>query len=207
AVRIVCFLLFLILGIGYIMLYAKKIKKDPSKSLMYDIDKKRDINSSQLQKAHLTKQHILILTIFGMILISIVVGVSSLGWYIKEISGLFLLMGILIGIIARMNANKIAESFTQGCKDMMEGALAVGFAYSIVVIFTESNVLDTIIYGLSSTVENLPSTFAALGMYGVQGLINYIVASGSGQAALTMPILTPLSDLVDVSRQTAVLAF
>lgn len=206
-VRIICFLLFLALGIGYIMLYAKKIKKDPAKSLMYEADRKRDFDDGQKQKVVLTKQHILILVTFALVLVSIVAGVSSFGWYIKEMSGLFLLMGILVGFIARMKANEIAESFTQGCKDMMEGALAVGFAYSIVVIFTESHVLDTVIYGLSSVVEHLPSTFAALGMYGVQSAINYIVASGSGQAALTMPIMAPLADLVDVSRQTAVLAF
>ncbi|WP_286230057.1 YfcC family protein [Neobacillus mesonae] len=206
-VRIICFLLFLALGIGYLMFYAKKIQKNPSKSLMYEFDKKRDLHTGQHEKVRLTKQHIFILITFGLVLVAIVVGVSSLGWYIKEMSGLFLLMGILVGIIAKMRPNQIAESFTQGCKDMMEGALCVGFAYSIVVIFTESHVLDTVIYGLSGAVEHLPSTFAALGMYGIQSAINYIVASGSGQAALTMPIMAPLSDLVDVSRQTAVLAF
>ncbi|MFJ8238083.1 YfcC family protein [Ureibacillus sp. NPDC094379] len=206
-VRIICFILFLAVSVGYLMIYARRIQKNPTKSLMYEIDSKRALDLEQTPKSSLTKKHILILSVFGLVLVSIVVGVSSLGWYIKEISGLFLLMGVVVGIIAKMNVNQMAESFTQGCRDMMEGALAVGFAYSIVVIFTESNVLDTIIYGLSGMVEHLPSTFAALGMYGVQSSINYIITSGSGQAALTMPIMAPISDLVGVSRQTAVLAF
>ena len=90
---------------------------------------------------------------------------------------------------------------------MVLGALVVGFAYGIQAVLSEGNIIDTILYSMSNAVSILPASLTAIGMFIVQALINFIVPSGSGQAALTMPIMVPLSDLVGVARQTAVLAF
>src|SRR5699024_10791429 len=94
-----------------------------------------------------------------------------------------------------------------GCEVMVMGALIVGFAYGILVILQESNTIDSILYTVSNLVAGLPTSFSAIGMFITQILLNFIVPSGSGQAAISMPIMAPLGDLVGVSRQTAVLAF
>src|SRR5699024_7931134 len=103
--------------------------------------------------------------------------------------------------------NEIAEKFVEGCKDIVLAAISVGFAYGILVVLQDSFTIDTILYTISNWVSQLPTSFSAIGMYAVQAVMNFLVPSGSGQAALTMPIMTPLSDLTGVSRQTAVFAF
>src|SRR5699024_2327699 len=127
--------------------------------------------------------------------------------YVNEIAALFVIMGVIAGIIAKMSPNQIAESFIKGCETLVVGALVVGLAYGILVILEDSKTIDTILNFASTLVGNLPGYLSAMGMYITQSALNFIVPSGSGQAALTMPIMTPLSDLVGVSRQTAVLAF
>jgi len=116
-------------------------------------------------------------------------------------------MGITVGFISKMRVNQIAESFIRGCEEMVMGALIVGFAYAILIVLQDSNTIDTILYGITNLVAGLPTSLSALGMYLTQSVLNFIVPSGSGQAALSMPIMAPLGDLVGVNRQTAVLAF
>lgn len=204
--RIVFWVIFLAISIAYVMWYANKIRKDPTQSIMYEEDKERRVKKPVNQDTMTTQQGviigILILTIFGLAF-----GVIQYDWYIKEIAGLFLLMGIVMGFIARMSLNDIAESFVKGCELLVLGALVVGFAYGILVVLEDGQIMDTILHTLASAVSGLPSSLTAMGMYVAQSLLNFIVPSGSGQAALTMPIMTPLADLVGVSRQTAVLAF
>jgi uncharacterized ion transporter superfamily protein YfcC len=205
--RMICWVLLLALSIGYVMHYAHKIKKNPSKSLVYGRPSAMDVKETVYETPELTRQHVLILAVFILGLAAIIAGVSTSGWYLKEMAGVFFLLGLIAGLIARMSPNTIARTFTQGCKDMTEGALAVGFAYTIVVIIQQAHVIDTIIHFLSSHVQGLSSTGATLGMYGIQSSLNFLVTSGSGQAALTMPIMAPLADIAGVNRQVAVLAF
>ncbi|WP_067728893.1 YfcC family protein [Oceanobacillus damuensis] len=207
-VRIICWLILLIVSGTYITLYARKIQKNPEKSLVYDEDHNKKVKENkEVIETRLTGKHILILICLAATFISLPIGIINYGWYFKEITGLFLLMGVVVGMISRMNVNQVASSFTDGCKNLMEGALAVGFAYTIVVILQNSNLIDTIVYGLTNLAGQFPSSFAAFGMFLGQFLLNLPVNSGSGQAALSMPIMTPIADLVGVSRQTAVLAF
>ncbi|MFI8481869.1 YfcC family protein [Pseudomonas sp. NPDC078700] len=204
--RMFCWLLFVALSAGYVMFYAQRVKRDPSRSVIADLAvPEQDIAQSDLAK--LEPRHLGILAAFGVALAVIIIGVSSWGWYLKEMAGIFLILGIASGIIARMPANDIALTFSDGCKDMVDGALAVGMAFTIVVIVQQSMTIDTIIHSLVSVVGDSSSNLAALGMYASQSLMNFVVTSGSGQAALTMPIMTPLADLAGVDRQVAVLAF
>lgn len=207
ATRIVFWVIFVGVSITYVMLYARKIKKDPTKSIMYEEDKKRNVEHPQGNQEAITTRQIVILGILILTIIVLAFGVMEFGWYIKEIAGLFFLMGIVMGIVAKMPVNEIAESFVKGCEVLVLGALVVGFAYAILVVLQDGKIMDTILNGLASVVSGLPSSFSAIGMYISQALLNFIVPSGSGQAALSMPIMTPLADLVGVSRQTAVLAF
>lgn len=205
--RLVFWFIFVGISIAYVMLYARKIKKDPTKSITYEEDKKRRAEVTQQERQQLTKRQIAILCILLLTIITLSFGVVKYGWYMTEIAGLFLLMGIVMGIVAKMRVNEIAENFVKGTQVIVLGALVVGFAYGILTVLQNGMIIDTILFTLANLVSDLPSSWTAMGMYIVQCLINYIVPSGSGQAALTMPIMAPLSDLVGVDRQTAVLAF
>lgn len=204
--RLIVFSVMVVITITYLILYCLKIKKNPEKSLMYEIDKKRDIQIDLVNTAFTAKHKIILLVVLGTFAL-LVFGVLKYGWYIQEISGLFFGMAIVVGIISRRGLNQLAEDFLEGCSVLAYGALVVGLARGILVIFTDSNVIDTIIWGMANAIQGLPSMITSLGIYVVQIIISAIVPSGSGMAALTMPVLSPLADLVGVTRQTTVLAY
>lgn len=205
--RIIFWAIFLSVSIAYVMLYARKVKKDATKSVLYGEELNDSMKINPEDQQPLTMRQGVILAVLFLTIVSLAIGVIQFGWYITEIAGLFLLMGIVMGFLAKMHVNDIAEAFIEGCKVLVMGALVVGFAYGILIVLQNGNIIDTILYSLASSVSGLPSGLTAIGMYIAQCLLNFIVPSGSGQAALTMPIMTPLADLVGVNRQTAVLAF
>ncbi|QEM83736.1 YfcC family protein [Halomonas binhaiensis] len=207
--RILCWVILVSLSAGYVMLYARRVQANPLRSYVHDIvhDTATADADDAPAIAELNRRHLWILAAFAISLAVVIYGSSTLGWYLKEMAGMFFLLGIVTGILGGMKVNDIARAFSNGCKDMMEGALAVGLAYTIVVIVQESQTIDTIIHFLSDIVSGASSTLASLGMFAAQSLMNFIVTSGSGQAALTMPVMVPLADLADVNRQVAVLAF
>jgi uncharacterized ion transporter superfamily protein YfcC len=130
---------------------------------------------------------------------------------VKPDTALFFLpypeFGIASGFIAGWGPGKIATAFLEGAKDIVFGALVVGLSRGILVIMKDAKIIDTVIYAMARPLSALPRWLAAEGMLVVQTLINFFIPSGSGQAATTMPIMAPLSDLLGISRQTAVLAF
>jgi uncharacterized ion transporter superfamily protein YfcC len=127
--------------------------------------------------------------------------------YIAEISGLFLAMSILTGVIGRLTSKEFIESFLSGAKDMLTAALVVACSRGILVIATDGKIVDTILSSLTGLVHQAHPIVSAYMMLGVQFMLHFLVPSGSGQAALSMPIMTPLSDLLGITRQTAVLIF
>jgi uncharacterized ion transporter superfamily protein YfcC len=124
-----------------------------------------------------------------------------------ETSALFLAMGILAGRFGRLKANQTAEAFIAGAKDLMLAALIVGFSRGILVIARDGKIIDTILASLCGFTASAHPVVSAYLMLAAQTCINFFVPSGSGQAALTMPIMAPLSDLLGITRQTAVLIF
>lgn len=204
--RIIVFAVMVSITIIFLILYCMRIKKNPEKSLMYEIDKKREINLD-LSNTVFTATHKAILLVVLATFALLVFGVLKYGWYIQEISGLFFGMAIVVGIISRRGINQIAEDFLEGCAMLAYGALVVGLARGILVIFTDANVIDTIIWGMANAIQGLPSVITSIGIYIAQIIISAIVPSGSGMAALTMPVLSPLADIVGVTRQTTVLAY
>jgi uncharacterized ion transporter superfamily protein YfcC len=140
-------------------------------------------------------------------LAAVIVGAMSWGWGIFELSGLFVAIAILAGLLGGLGANQTADRLVEGAAAIASGALVVGLARGVLVIFEAASVTDTILYGMASAVRNLPADISIAGIYGIQVLLNFLVPSGSGQAALSIPILAPLGDLVGVSRQTSVLAY
>lgn len=193
-----------------ILRYAKKIKEDPSKSLMYNVNKD-DVRSEEalkeLDSVEFTKTH-KILGVFLLFTFAVIIfGVFKFKWYLDEIAAVFLLFGILTGIIARLQASVISDYFLAGAKGVLAGALIIGMARGILVILEESHVVDTIVFYASSVLEGLPKVLAANGMLAFQWLLNLVIPSASAQAATTMPIMIPLSDILDINRQVAVTAF
>ncbi len=196
-------------SIVFLMIYAAKIKKNPELSPMYEIDneKREELLEASKVEVKFTTAHKVILASIGVCLIAIVIGVLQFGFWIPEIAAVFLITGLFCGIVGRLKADDMASAFIEGAKDMMGAAIIIGFARGIVIIAENAQIIDTILYGLSSLIGKLPSVLAAIVMLPVQMFINFFVISGSGQAALTMPILAPLGDLLDISRQTTVLIF
>ncbi len=148
-----------------------------------------------------------VLAVLLAALAAVVVGAMSWGWGIFELSGLFVGVAILAGLLGGLGANGTAERFVEGAASIAGGALVVGLARGVLVIFEASSVTDTILNAMASAVQNLPADISIAGIYGIQVMLNFLVPSGSGQAALSIPILAPLADLVGVTRQTTVLAY
>ncbi|MFV0517270.1 MAG: YfcC family protein [Aminipila sp.] len=205
--RIILFIAMCILMIGFVYWYAGRVKKNPKLSPMYEIDQKREDKLDLNNLKQLTKKHILILIVVALSIITFTYGVIKLGWYFKELSATFLIMAVLSAIISGMGFNGFAEHLTKGMATLASGAIIVGFARAILILLTDGGIIDTILYYTSDMVAGLSSNVAALGMYIFQVFLNFLVPSGSGQAAISMPILCPLSDIVGVTRQTAVLAY
>ena len=191
------------------MIYARRIKKNPQLSPMYKLDeeKRKKLNKSENEEVKFTLSHKIIIASIGVCLAVIIWGVLRKGFWIPEIAAVFLITGIFAGIVGGLKADEMADAFVAGAKDMIGAAMVVGFARAIVIIAENAQIIDTILFGLSSFIGKLPSLLAACVMLPVQMFINFFVISGSGQAALTMPILAPLGDLLDISRQTTVLIF
>ncbi len=151
--------------------------------------------------------HFGILNLLGFTILYLILGVLGYGWYIGEISALFLSMGILSGLSASNGFDAIFKLFIEGCKDIFSAAMIVGFAGGIIFILQEGKIIDTLLNSLAGTMGELGRVGSVGSMYAIQTLINIIIPSGSAKAALTMPIMAPFSDVIGLSRQATVMAF
>ncbi|MCI9640586.1 putative basic amino acid antiporter YfcC [Anaerotruncus sp. 80] len=206
--RIVVFVIMFAVTVWYIMRYAKKVKADPKASIVYGCrceTEKEDVDISQIAK--MGKRDVAIMLLFVAGIIFMVYGVFNWEWYIDEMSGIFIAVGVIAGIIGGLNLNKIANTFVEGAASLTFGALVTGFAKAIVIVMEEGQIMDTIIHALSQAVIALPTGISVVGMFIVQIIVNFFIPSSTGQAATIMPIMIPLSDIVQVTRQTAVLCF
>ncbi|SCH44804.1 MULTISPECIES: YfcC family protein [unclassified Romboutsia] len=196
-------------GTAFIMAYAVKVKKNPEISTVYESDqvKRKSLQSFEERKDDFTLSHKFILLTFAIAIGVIVWGVLDKGFWISEIGAVFLAVGFISGVLGKLSLDQMANAFIEGAKGMIGPAIMIGFARGIMIIAENANIIDTILYNLSNIIGNLPSLLAAYVMYPIQMFINFFINSGSGQAALTMPILAPLGDLVGISRQLTVLIY
>ena len=218
--RMIMWVVFTAAGTIYTLVYARKIKRDPLKSVSYESDA---VYRQQMQESNVTQerftlgQALVLLTILATIVWT-VWGVVEQGYYIPEIASQFFVMGLVAGIIGcifklnNMGPSDVASSFQKGAADLVGAALVVGMAQGIVIVLggtdaTTPSVMNTILYTLGNLVSHVPSILSAWVMYLFQSVFNFFVVSGSGQAALTMPIMAPLADFAGVTRQVAVLAY
>ncbi|MBP1924223.1 putative ion transporter superfamily protein YfcC [Sedimentibacter acidaminivorans] len=206
--RLVIWVASLVLVIAYIYRYANKVKANPELSIVYDLEQEEKDHVIDLSNVmEMTKKHVMVLLVFALGMVLLIFGVFKYGWYITEIAAIFIAMGIIAGLVGGMNVNEIAKEFILGAKEMTTGAIVVGVARGMLVIMESGLILDSIVNGLASAITMLPKSISAVGMLVVQSFINFFIPSGSGQAATTMPIMTPLADVIGLTRQTAVLAY
>ena len=204
--RLIFFVVVIATTLMYTFRYAKKIKADPSASLMQDVDF-HDLGLNTDEEIELTTSRKLILVAFVLAIVMLLVGVMQYGWYINEMGALFFGLGIVSGIIYRMKLNTMGELFVEGAKSLLYGALLIGIARGIMVVLENGQILDSVVYYLVQPLAYLPQVISAMLMVIIQTFINFFVPSGSGQAMVTMPIMVPVSDILEIPRQVAVLAF
>ncbi len=265
--RLICWLILNIITISVVLLYASKVKKNPSRSVVFEEDAYWRSKSDERDNSQITYHtpsgawisfiltsaalvifslyhhhtvliigqasvnipflipalsllfiisgilslkksvHFFVLNMLLFTIIFLIVGVMGYGWYIGEISALFLALGILSGIAAGYSANEIVGKLTEGARDILTAAMVVGLAAGIIVILEDGKVIDTLLYKMSGAMKEAGSTTSLGIMYLIQTLINIVIPSASAKAAITMPIMAPFSDLIGVSRQATVLAF
>lgn len=205
--RILVFICMVTPIVIHVMLHARKVKNNPKLSPVYESDRLNSFHADFDALPSFGAKEKAIDIIFIASLILIVVGVTKLGWYLNEICAIFFADSILAAVISKMGFNRFADTLMKGMSDIAGGALIVGFASAVMVVLTDGNILNTILHAVSGVLSKLPATIGAIGIYIFQCLLNFLVPSGSGQAAISMPIMAPLADMIGVSRQTAVLAY
>lgn len=206
--RIILYFALLTVVVIYVMRYANKVKQNPENSVLYGTEEDDDVEYVKpSEDAEFTTRHKLILLVLTLGMLYIVYGVIQLEFYIPELSATFLFIGILSGLIGKLGVNGVAEAFVEGAKDMVYGALIIGIASAVLVIMESSSILDTVIYNLSLLLEGYSTMLSGIGMFIVQSILEFFVPSGSAQAAVSMPIMAPLADVLGLTRQTSVLAF
>lgn len=218
--RIIMFICIVGAATAYTMVYANKVKKNPEHSVMFESDKyfrdRMDVVADE-QKPF-TLGHKLILVNMLICLIWIVWGVMVKAYYLPEIASQFFVMGFVAGVLAiifkceNMTINDMASSFQQGVAGLAGTAVVVGMAKGLIIILggsdpTMPTALNTILHGMGNGLEGMPEMVSGWFMYVFQSLFNVFISSNSGQAALTMPIMAPLADVVGVTRQVATLAY
>lgn len=208
AYRLIGLVAGLVIATVYIISYANKVAKDPTKSLLYDVRAQVHEPIPVDEKAvAFTGRRILILIIFVLSFALMIFGVSSLGWWFEEMTALFLVSGILIGFIAGVGEKKFVSTFITGAADLMGVALVIGIARSINGILENGLISDSILYSLSNFVSGMsPNIFVIIMMF-VFMILGFFIASSSGLATLAIPIMAPLADAVGVPRDVIITAF
>jgi uncharacterized ion transporter superfamily protein YfcC len=212
--RMVLWLIITAIGIAFVMWHGHRVLKDPKRSPTFDADELKRNEGLHLNDddTTFTGRQKAVLAIFFVGLGLLVWGVlppeqGGQGWYIVEISALFIGIGLLMGIIGGLGGNGTASAFSDGVRQLAVTGVIIGLARGILIVLQDGQVIDTVLYAMATVLEGTTSATAAMVMFTGQTFFNFFVPSGSGQAALTMPLMAPLSDLVGVTRQTAVLAF
>ena len=208
--RIVCFVVFEGVGILYVLRYAGRIKKDPSKGLLYGTEYQnmgKDKSKEEMVAAKMTSRHAICGIIFVAVIGLMIWGVLAKGWYIDELSTLFFIAMVVAGLAGGFGPSQIASEFIEASKSMVRGAFIVGVSRAIMITMQNGLIIDSVLYYLSSLLNGVSGVVAGILQVVVQNIINVFIPSGSGQASAVMPIMAPLSDLLGVSRQTANLAF
>lgn len=204
--RVIMLVLSTAICIVYIMRYAKRVKENPTKSIVYD--QKEEIEVLMISKntaeVQFTTRLRLALLVFTACFIIMIIGVSMLDWWFIEMTSTFLVGAILIGVITQIKETNFVDTFVKGAGDLLGVALIIGIARGVTVIMSDGLISDTMLYYASDITEGMNKGVFASAMTIIYGALSFFIPSSSGMAVLTMPIMAPLADTVDVGREVVV---
>lgn len=195
--------------IAFVMLYARKISKNPKASLTYEFDKERrkELHINKTEEEKFTLSHKIVLFAFAATMITLVVGVLKYEWYITEIGALFFALAIVAATFGGIKIAKATEAFYNGVRGMAEIVFTLALATAIIIVAENGHILDTILFYMANAISTLNSVVASWAAFLMEAVLKFFIPSASGKAVLTMPILAPLSDLIGISRQTMIVAY
>jgi len=206
---------FIMLGLGtlicilYIMKYAQRVKKDPTKSIIYD--QKEEIEehfgSTTDASLKLTARLRLILFIFILCFIIMIYGVSQLEWWFLEMTVVFLIGAIFIGVIGKIKEHTFVDVFVKGAGDLLGVAIIIGIARGVTILMNDGQISDTLLYYASNATNGMNKGIFINAMLYIYGGLSFFIPSSSGMAVLTMPIMSPLADGVGIGREMIVNAY
>lgn len=214
--------LFTLLGIAFTAWYGHRVKKDPSKSICPEANsyfiKEAEKSSGQKERFGVGQALVILTLLAGLVWMTWGILDKQKGYYLPEIATIFVIIGIVAGVIGvlfdlrGMRMNDVPDAFVNGAKDLLGAALVVGAAKGLVLLLggdkpDQWSVLNSILFSTSDAMSGLSASVSAWLMFTFQSVFNFFVVSGSGQAALTMPFMAPLADIMNVSRNVAVVAF
>lgn len=204
--RLAMLVLGLTVCIWYILRYAQKIKKDPSKSLLYNTKIANPFveSSTNHSKSSLTLVTKLLLSLFAFTFVVMIYGVSVLGWWFQEMTALFLVAAILIGILQKVGEQNFIKEFINGAKDLLGVSFIIGIARGVTFILNEGQISDTILYYATNLVEGMPPTLFLPILMMVFFTLTLFISSSSGLAVVTMPIMSSLAPVVGVPSEEIV---
>ncbi len=203
--RLVMLAGFLLIAFHHIYRYAMRVRRDPAASLVAHVDYSDGFEAPD--DITLGGRRIAVLLAFLIAIVGFVAGVALKGWYIAELNAVFLGLGIVAAIVGGLGPAQASRTFIRGASEMTAAALIIGFARAIEVVLVDGQIIDSVVQSISSLLEGTGPDVAAVGMLLVQTICNVFIPSGSGQAFVTMPIMSPLASLTGVSQQVAVLAY
>lgn len=206
--RAFSFIVFFLVTSAYLIRYAKKIQANPELSPMYELDRQREEITGDLDSfGEMNLRRWLVLaTLFGTLIV-IVYGGLNWKWKIPHNGAAFIWLGVIAGAIMGYSPSTIAQYFVEGAKKMIGAALILGTATAVSAVLSDGSILDPIVYGLNNVLVAMPIFMRSSFMFISNIVINGLITSGSGQAAVVMPIFMPVADMINVTRQTAILAF
>jgi uncharacterized ion transporter superfamily protein YfcC len=203
--RLAMFIPFFAIGYIHLLRYARRVREDPGASLVADVAEAQPPDPPREVELDLRQWMVLAITLIALIVV--VWGIKVHQWYFVELGGIFVALAIAVGLLVRMSFDDMARNFISGAGELIGTALLVGFARAIEITLSDGQVLHTIVHGLSQPLLVVGAELSAIGMVFIQSMLNFFIPSGSGQAYVTMPLMAPISDIVGVSRQVAVLAY
>lgn len=205
--RLVFWVVITAVTVAFVTRYAAKVRRNPASSPVYEIDQRRGPCDFAAETIPFTRRHLFVLLLAAAALVALAIGTGMRGWGLLDLAALFFALAVVAGPLGGLSLDDTAASFVKGAADLTYAALVVGLARSVLVILRDGNTLDTITYAMASTVQQWPTSINVLGIYLMQTALAFVVPSGGGQAAVAMPIVSALGDVLGVTRQTNVLAY